>query len=156
MLGERANEGEGTGYVVVGHHKRRIEAVMDIIFDRAQFLHDPLIGPSFERSAQIDADQLPQDAGVDAFEIIGGNRGHCRCFPSRENRELRVGRSPFDGAAGHSFDEAALHDEEENDRGHYDDDRRGHDLSPVTRVLAAERVEPHDCGLRVVALQEGG
>ena len=84
MLGERAHEGEGAGDIVVGHHERRAEAVVDIIFDRAELLHDALIGPSFEGPAQIDPDQLAQDAGVNAFEIIGGNGGHCLCFPSGE------------------------------------------------------------------------
>ena len=49
------------------------EAVMDVIFDRSELLHDALIGPAFEWPAEIDADQLAEDAGVDAFEIVGGN-----------------------------------------------------------------------------------
>jgi hypothetical protein len=34
------------------------------------------MGPPFERPTEIDADQLAENAGVDAFEIIGANSGH--------------------------------------------------------------------------------
>jgi hypothetical protein len=34
------------------------------------------------------------------------------------------------------------------------EDRRGHDLSPVAALLAAERVEAHHGGLFIVTLEE--
>ena len=81
VLGQRAHKGECARHIVVGDHERRIEAVMDVIFDRSELLHYALVGPPFEWPADIDADQLAEDAGVDAFEIVGGNSGHRRRFP---------------------------------------------------------------------------
>jgi hypothetical protein len=43
-----------------------------VILDRAELLDDLLVGPALERAAEIDADQLAEDAGIDALEVIVG------------------------------------------------------------------------------------
>jgi hypothetical protein len=36
-------------------------------------LHDAFIGPPFERTAEIDADQLAQHSGINAFGVVVRN-----------------------------------------------------------------------------------
>ena len=65
---ERADEGERSRDVVVGHDQRAIEALMHVIFDRPELSDDALIGPVLERPAEVDADQLAEHGGVGALE----------------------------------------------------------------------------------------
>ena len=64
---QRAQEGEGAGDVVIGHHQRHVEPLVDIVIDLAAVLHDLLVGPAFDRAAEIDADELAEHPGIDAF-----------------------------------------------------------------------------------------
>ena len=76
MLLERANEGEGSGDVVVGDDERAFEPVVDVIFDRSELANDAPVGPVLERPAEIDADQLAEHGGVGAFGIVGRQASH--------------------------------------------------------------------------------
>ena len=67
---ECSDEGERTRDVVVGHDKRVTEAVMNKVCDLTEFAQDPFIGPPFERAPEVDPDQLAEDAGVDAFDVV--------------------------------------------------------------------------------------
>ncbi len=71
---EGADEGEGAGHVVVGDHERLAEPLVDVVLDRAELAHDPLVGPSLERPPEIDPDQLAQHPGIDALEVVLGDR----------------------------------------------------------------------------------
>ncbi len=43
---------------------------MDVVLDLAQPLHDPVVAPPFEWPSQVDADQFPQHARIDALLIV--------------------------------------------------------------------------------------
>jgi hypothetical protein len=62
--------------------------------------------------------------------------------------------STFDRSAGHSFDKPALHQQEGDQDWRNDEDCGGHDLSSVTAILTAQRVEADHGRLLIVTLQE--
>jgi hypothetical protein len=62
---------------------------MYVVIDLAQFGHDPLVGPTLEGSAQIDADDLAEDAGIDPCCVIGRE-----CHPPSFCFILSAGREP--------------------------------------------------------------
>src|SRR5271168_3982115 len=88
MVLERANEGERSGDVVVGHDQRTIEAIVNVIFDRSELSDDALIGPVLERPAKVHADQLAEHGGISAVEIVGWQLSH-RTSP-RDGRQTET------------------------------------------------------------------
>ena len=79
IIGERAWKQKGSGDVVIGDDQMvrpqfHIAALVDVIVDRPKLRHDAFIGPAFERAAEVDADQLAEYAGIDAFGVIMWNR----------------------------------------------------------------------------------
>jgi hypothetical protein len=64
-------------------------------------------------------------------------------------------RLAFNRTGGHALDEAALQEKEESHGWSNDNDRSGHNLSPIAAVLATESIEPDYSGLLIMALQEG-
>ncbi len=78
IVGERARKGEGACDVVVGDDElmvaqRHVAAVVDVVVDRPEFPEGAFVGPTLEGAAEIDADQLAEDAGIDAFGIVMRN-----------------------------------------------------------------------------------
>src|SRR6186713_3519685 len=53
-----------------------VAALVDVVIDRPELLHDALIGPALEGSAEIDADELAENAGIDALRVVMRNRSH--------------------------------------------------------------------------------
>jgi hypothetical protein len=47
---------------------------MNVVLDLAEAFHDLLVGPTFDRTPEIDSDDLSQHPGVNAFIIV---RGKC-------------------------------------------------------------------------------
>ena len=72
--------------------------------------------------------------------------------PIAQNGTTQPRHSAFDRSARHAFDKTSLHDKKKHDHRRDDKERGGHDLAPVAAVLPAERVEPHDGCLLVMAL----
>src|SRR5258708_14967269 len=56
--------------------QRHVAALIDIIVDRAELLHDALIGPALEGPAEIAADELAEHASIDALRVIMRNCRH--------------------------------------------------------------------------------
>ena len=69
---ERPQKRKGPRDIVVGHHERHVQTVVHVIVDRAEFLHDALVRPVFERTPEKDTNQLAEHAGIDTFEVIIG------------------------------------------------------------------------------------
>ena len=54
----------------------QFEPVVDVVFDRSELAHDPLVGPVLERPAEIDADQLAEHCRIGALGIVGRQASH--------------------------------------------------------------------------------
>ena len=70
VIFQGADEGECAGDVVIGDDQRHSQAIMHVVVDLAQALADGFVGPAFKGAAQVHADDLTQDAGVYAFQIV--------------------------------------------------------------------------------------
>ena len=62
-------EGEGARQVVVSHDEGKVQLIVDIIGNLAEPVDDGLVGPALHRVAQIHADHLTQNTGVDLVAI---------------------------------------------------------------------------------------
>jgi len=92
VVGERSQEGEGAADVVVGDHERHTDLVVHVEVDVAELGGDALVGPAFERAAEVDAQDFAEAACVHAVEVVsreGVGAGHAD--PSY--REFSVGSS---------------------------------------------------------------
>ena len=70
MILKGANESEGSADVVVGHDQRRVETLTDVAANLAQLREDAIKRPTLERAAEVDADDLPEDARVDPLNVV--------------------------------------------------------------------------------------
>src|SRR4051794_12958002 len=58
---------------------------MDVAIDLAMSRRDAVVRPTPDRAPEVDADELAEHAGVDAFGVVGRKSrclcylGHCRC-----------------------------------------------------------------------------
>ena len=73
---ERADECEGSCDVVVGDDQRTVQPLVDIVLDRAEFAHDPLIRPTLEGPPEIDANELAEHSRVSALRIVWRESRH--------------------------------------------------------------------------------
>jgi hypothetical protein len=71
IVGEGADKGEGARDIVIGYDKWHTQALMHIVGDLTKLCHDLLVGPAFKGPAQVHADDFAQNAGVDAFSVVG-------------------------------------------------------------------------------------
>ncbi len=72
VIWQGAKKRESARYVVIGHNKRRTISSGQVIIDLANFLNDPVVRPTFDRSSKVDADQFAEDSRVDPLNIVCG------------------------------------------------------------------------------------
>ena len=73
VLGQGAHKRKGPRDVIIGDDKGRAQSLVDVIVHLAQFALDLLVGPALNRPAEINADDLSEDACIDARLIVGWN-----------------------------------------------------------------------------------
>jgi hypothetical protein len=78
VVRQRAQERQRAGDVVIGLHERAapllrgdLGASVDVVVDLPELRLDALVRPPLERTAEVDADDLAQDAGVDPLRVAG-------------------------------------------------------------------------------------
>ena len=74
MIGERTQEGESAGDVIVGDDEGFVQFVMHVVPDLSQLFLNFFHHPAFEWAAQINTDDFTENTGIDTFEIIVGER----------------------------------------------------------------------------------
>src|SRR5262249_48345802 len=73
---ERPDEGEGPGDIVVSDDEWAVQPLVNIVLDRTELAHDPLVRPPLERSAKVYANELAEHGGVSALAIVGRKSRH--------------------------------------------------------------------------------
>ena len=74
---ESAGKDERSADVIIGDDKRHTKALVNVVVNLADSLFDLPPAPSFEGSAEINADQFSKNSGVDTRIIVGWQVCHC-------------------------------------------------------------------------------